>query len=378
LDIYQPEERAAAASVFARGARRLVELEWLAVAAVTPFLLFPSVFPLLAAAALCLLAALWLLRWLVRREPWPATPFNGALLLFALAVPAAVWASALPELTLPKAAGLVLGLAAFRGAAFAVRGRRALSRAAAAFFLLGVAIVAVGALGVQWTAKVGLLGALARRIPRLLSSLPELGAEAINPNQLAGAVTLYLPPAVAVVVALRSRWKASTASLLLFAGSLVLLLLVSAVLVLTQSRAGWTGGAVGLLALASLWLLTDRRRWIRPLGGALPLLVLVAGVLVLLALGPGRLGDAFDGAVETAAGTISIRGRIEIWGRALMPSRIFLSPAAGWARSAAWFTFSTRSFSCPPITTWLTRTMSFCRPRSTWGCPAWSPTWHCC
>ncbi|MGQ9523192.1 MAG: hypothetical protein ACUVR6_11155, partial [Anaerolineae bacterium] len=60
---------------------RLLSLEWLVVLAVVPFLTFPTVRPRWTVVALVALAVWWLLRWALRREPGPITPFNGALLL---------------------------------------------------------------------------------------------------------------------------------------------------------------------------------------------------------------------------------------------------------------------------------------------------------
>jgi hypothetical protein len=101
------------------------------------FLLFPTGRPRWTAVLLALLAAFYLLRWIVRREPWPSTPFNGALLLLALVIPVAVCASALPDLTLPKLTGLILGLGAHRAIAFSVHDRRSFLWGVTALALVG-------------------------------------------------------------------------------------------------------------------------------------------------------------------------------------------------------------------------------------------------
>ena len=132
------------------GIRCILGLEWLVVGAAAPLLMFPTLRPRWTAAALMGLVAWWLLRWAVRGEPWPLTPFNGALLLFALMVPVGLWASAAPEFTLPKAVGLILGLATFRAVAFSVHNRRYLIFALSIFCLLGLAILVVGVLGARW------------------------------------------------------------------------------------------------------------------------------------------------------------------------------------------------------------------------------------
>ncbi len=54
--------------------RRLLGLEWLLTGAAAPVLLFPTLRPAWTAAALGGLALWWLLRWALRREPWPVTP----------------------------------------------------------------------------------------------------------------------------------------------------------------------------------------------------------------------------------------------------------------------------------------------------------------
>lgn len=317
-----PRAESAVTGAVVKALRWVAGLEWLAVAAVAPLLVFPTVRPRWTAGVLIALVVVWGLRWLVLREPWPVTPFNGALLLFALMIPVAVWASALPEFTLPKAAGLVLGLATFRAVAFTVRSRRALYLAAAAFCLLGLVIVAVGALAAQWAGKVDVLGALADRVPRLIATLPGLRTAGVSPNQLAGVLALYLP----VAVALAGGWPLGrprrVVRWLLLAGCLGFLMLVAGLLVLTQSRSGWIGGAAGLLALGTLWGLSSQRRWKRLLGAALPLLTVAAVAGGILYVGPQRAGEVVygaggDAAVEEVVGSIGIAGRVEIWSRAL-------------------------------------------------------------
>ena len=303
-------------------------LEWVAVAVAAPLLLFPTVHPRWTVVALGVLVAMWLLRWIVSRVPWPVTPFNGALLLLALMMPVAIWISPLPELTLPKAAGLVLGLVAFRATVLAVHDRRSLGLALAAFCLLGLAIIAVGAVAARWPARVAALGALTGRIPRLITTLPELHGAAVNTNQIAGALTLYLPLAVALVEEWAFRRSTWASRLFVLAGCVIFLALVAGVLVLTQSRSGWIGGAGGLLALWALWGLSSPHRWMRLLGAALPLVMVVVVVGGIFCAGPQRMGEILygaesDAAVMTTVGSISMAARVEIWTRALYVIRDF-------------------------------------------------------
>jgi len=303
--------------------RWLTGLEWLAAVVAAPLLTFPTVRPRWTAAVLAVLVALWLLRLLVRREPWPLTPFNTALLLFALMIPVALWVSPVPEITVPETARVLLGLIAFRAAALAVRDRRTMAMAVLLFCLLGLLITAVGLLGAQWSGKVAFLRALGEAVPHLITALPEdQGTPGVNPNHLAGVLTLYLPLALALVLGWPLRRRASLGSALLLPLCLAFLLLLGGALLLTQSRSGWIGGAAGVVALVTLAGLTARHRWARVLGVAFPLLLVAVLVGAAFHLGPGRvaalLGATGAGeGLETPLGTVSLSGRLEIWSRAL-------------------------------------------------------------
>lgn len=287
-----------------------------------PLLLFPTARPRWTAVMLAVLAAFYLLRWIARREPWPSTPFNGALLLLALVIPVAVWASALPALTLPKLTGLILGLGAYRAIAFSVHDRRSFLRGVAALALAGLAIWAVGFLGAGWGTKFAWFGPIVSRLPRALTVLPSAPDSGINPNQLAGALVLFLPLAAAGVV---GWWRERRWWLALL--SLAALGLAFGTLALTQSRSGWLGAAAGLLALVMLAGLASRQRRLQVLALALPLaLILAFGAF--FALNPDIVARFFDTPSGTA-GEIAFSGRPEIWSRALYAIQDFPFTGAG-------------------------------------------------
>lgn len=260
--------------------------EWVVVGMAAPVLAFPTVRPRWTAGALAALAAVWVFRWAVRGEPWPVTPFNGALLLFSVMIPVGMWASAFPEFTLPKAAGLVLGLATFRAVAFAVDDGRRLGLAVAGFCLLGLGIAAVGALGTQWKATVAPLAALAEQVPRLIPTLPELRSAGINPNQLAALLTLYVPFALALAVGVPFRRGTGLAARVVWLVVLGALTAVMAgLLLLTQSRSGWMGGAAGLVALHVYGLIDALAL------GAKPGVTFWYGLGLVVGTGPGAPGE---------------------------------------------------------------------------------------
>lgn len=285
-------------------------LELFALAVAAPFLLFPTVRPAWTAGTLLIFVLFALLRSLIRREPWPVTPFNAALLLLALMIPVAVWASAMPDLTFPKLTGLVLGLAAFRAMAFFCRDRRTLVWGIAAFAAVGLGIWAVGFLGTGWPAKFAWFAPVVRRLPRGLMALPGAPDAGINANQLAGALALYLPIALALAAGWwreRKLWPGLVAFLL--AG------LTGATLILTQSRSGWIGAVAGLVALAALagWATGRRPAQIAAIVAPAALIAIVAAVIIYQ---PETVAS-FINTSRQSENEISLSGRPEIWSRAL-------------------------------------------------------------
>lgn len=287
-------------------------MEPAAVVLAAPFLLFPRFVPAATAGALVALLMMWLLGWISSGRPGARTLLDASLLLLALMVPVAVWASALPALTLPKLTGIILGLATFRATANAVRTRRNLNQATAVFLLLGLGIATVGLFGAAWAADWPLLRPLLDRVPRLVEGLP--GAEAgINLNELGGALILFLPVALAAAGHRRQaggrRWVGWVTRL----GVLLVALFLGAVLFLTQSRGAWLGAVAGLGAMACL-------RWPGARWG-----MIATGLLAAVGLwyvGPQTAGEAlFRSANLVAAGpmlsSVSLAGRLELWGRAL-------------------------------------------------------------
>ncbi len=289
--------------------RIVARAEPLYLIAIAPLLLFPTFRPLWTAVALGGLALLWVLRAILRRETWPVTPFNAALLVFCLAIPLAVWASPVPELTVPKLTGVILGLAAFRAVAYSVRSNRSLAVALAGLGAAGLVIWALGVVGMRLPP----LQPLAQRLPAALVSLP--GAEqGINPNQLAGALMLLLPVLLAIALGTLlsgSRWLAA----LLF----LLALAATATLALTQSRAAWIGFAAAMLtlALALAWLRSGprgKRRLAAGVGAALVIALAVGGLAL-----PRLAAEMNGGEAITASGdaALTLEARVEIWSRAV-------------------------------------------------------------
>ncbi len=286
--------------------RRLVLLEGLVLLLAAPFLVVPEVLPAATFMALLALGIIWATSLLSAGQP--ASPFDIILAFWCIALVLGILVTADPIETLPKATNLVLGLGVWRFLLVAVHTRRSLLIAVGGFLLLCVGFSLVGITGSEEFPKIPLL---AEFNPFSGLSLPGMGGLVIHPNQLAGLICLYWPLLVSLTFApppgYRSRrWR------LFLAGTT---LLVTLILILTQSRGGWVAAAAGAFGLVVLW------GWVLPRSGSRRALRMVAAGWVLAALlalawiGPSRLQEMWlDPPKETAVGTLStLNYRKELW-----------------------------------------------------------------
>jgi len=283
----------------------IADWEWLAVVLSAPLLMFPTMRPCWTVAALALLVLMWLVRWWTLGHPTRRTPLDGALLVLLLMVPVGVWASALPEVTLPKLTGIILGAATFLAVVNWTRNEQRVWWCAAVLFLTGAGISVLALLGTKWPSKFPALGTIYQHLPAAIRGLS--GAEGgFSPNQVGGMLVLYIPPLLALGSVLYRHRR------MLFV-VVLLLVFIGGTLILTQSRGSWLG-----LSLALLIMFSARSRWFRWVALGIALLSVVA----LLRIGPQTIGQALFGGEPppdipaNALGGINFAGRVEIWSRA--------------------------------------------------------------
>ncbi len=290
--------------------------EWATTVVVAPFLLFPLISPPLTVVALIVLAFSHLFHLKRHGEPWPTTPLNLSLLLLLLATGISSLVTPEPQLTIPKVAGIILGMATFRSISLVVRRGRQVGPVLAAYLLLALAAMLVGLAGTRWGyRKVAFLTDMAMRIPHLALRLPELPQGRINPNQLATVPLFSLPLLLALLIGqksasaslfpARSRWAPTI---------LVLSAVIGAgVLVFTQSRSAWMGAAAATLFLiCAIVVPTDIPRRGAVVWGAWMLTCLAgAGVLEIAGLSATRV---FSPNPQLG---IALPGRQEAWQHAL-------------------------------------------------------------
>lgn len=295
-----------------RGARRavrpLVILEGIILLSAAPWLLFPDLLPAATVVALLALALVWLLGMAFDRTALPRTPFNLAFVLLGVALGVGILVSADPMETLPKATGVVLGLAVWRFVVIAVGRRPHVALAVALLLLICLGFSVTGVLSLRELPKIPVLTAAN---PFRNLALPGLAQLSTHPNQLAALISFFLPLLVSLAVGPRpgpSRrlWRVALA---------LVALLVVAILILTQSRGGWIATAAGLFALAALWAAvlppSRARRGLRLVVG----LAVLAALAVAVWIGPTTLWEMWlNPPADTAVGTLRTLGvRRAIW-----------------------------------------------------------------
>ena len=276
--------------------------EWLWLLFLVPFLLFPN-----GPQALLLLVIplLWLLRRVAFGYFVPITPYNSAIALIMLMVLVSLYATFDIELSMPKIAGMVLGVAVFYGGVAYGRSRpNGIWHLVTAVLLIGAGLSAVGLIGTRWRGPFAFLNRLQNALP-LDITIPGTVGGVINPNQMAGVLNWLLPLAVALLVGLLAwlRQRPKIALPLLLLGPLVALW--GAMLLATYSRGGTAAFVISLLVMAAF-----ASRWGRAL---LVTAVVAVGVLAY----QYNLIEMLLGNGLASIEQMGLSGRIEIWSRAL-------------------------------------------------------------
>ncbi len=281
--------------------RPIVKHEWIWYALLLPILIFPSGWRSLALAALPIL---WLLRAGAAGRFFPRTPLNGAILLMACMVLVSLYAVFDIELSFPKIAGVVMGMALFFTAvSHAEQHRNGLWQVAGFVLLAGLGLTLIGAAGVRWTGPFAALGRVQNMLPPTLGDLPGT-VSGVNANQLAGVINWVAPLAVALFLGLWSQlWRQNKLLWLALGG-------ISAITGLTLLGTLSRGG-IASLGISLLVMLAIAKKWGRWVLGA----AVVAALILLLTAGVGNLFGA--GATVEDGVELGLEGRLEIWSRAV-------------------------------------------------------------
>ncbi|MCP4423121.1 MAG: hypothetical protein GY803_01380 [Chloroflexi bacterium] len=232
-----------------------------------------------------------------------------------------------PDLTLPKATGLILGLAWWRFLVLTIQNKRQLRWGLVIFILMGLGFILFGILGINWVSEISFLARIIDRLPSQMILIPESPAGGVGANQLAG--TLLIP--LMLVLSILFGWRPIRRPKLAIIGVGALTALIGGVLILTQSRSGWIGGIGGLFVLLVLW---GRILPPSPLKSAIWLILgvfIISSVIGLAAMGPEKIIDLWNNPnQETVIGQFGTVGfRLEVWQWALAGIQDFPFTGAG-------------------------------------------------
>jgi putative inorganic carbon (HCO3(-)) transporter len=224
--------------------------------------------------------------------------------------------------SLPKVAGLIYGVAVYYAVAAATSlSRQRLWIGVAIFLLMGMGVAVVSLLFVPAAAKLPVLSPVIQRLPSMAGSQAALFA--VNPNEAAGVLLWLAPLSVAVAAGLlvalahtlRQRLGWGWTVLICLAG-LLSAVLITGVLILTQSRSGLLGLATGIFFVGLMFLKRHRRALLSVTALGLAILFLVVGLIQ----SQERWRLLLNQVTGVSSGNISavdLSSRPDIWQRAL-------------------------------------------------------------
>jgi len=281
-------------------------LAWLADWQVVPIgilasiLVFPDWFPTtLVALALLAIPCLWVLHRLARGRFFTRTPVDVPLLILLLTLPVGLWASALPELTVPHLVKCLIAVAFFYAVVNTLTTSRKVELAGWMVLAGTVLVSGLSLLGTaRGTSKLPFLPAdMAQRIPQFIHAF--WNPKGFHPNIVGGILAMLISTTAAYAWHAHT-WPRRLLFWCLFVGE-------TFALILTQSRGALMGLAVALAVVA---VGRDLRwAWV-----VFVLVVIVAVGVALYGVRPSLelvTASVGDSAVHSA------EGRLELFSRGL-------------------------------------------------------------
>ncbi len=283
---------------------------------------------------LLLLPFLWLIAGLAKKQPFPTTPMNLALLVISIQVLISLYATYDIAVSLQKVTGVIWGMAVFFALVKFGNKRTGILVSTLIFMVGSFGISILGLLGIEWpTNKIILFNSLYADFPKISAFIPGL-TEGFHPNEVGGALTWIIPFWIVVlfwmIIRVKKISKRTPSILILFyiLINLFLLGLSSVVLLFSQSRSAYIGLALGLILLL-LVVLPKKIRW-----GYIALLIVGVGILVYFILNGQFMtftNQLFpdSGIASMAFSMNTLSGRVEIWSRAIYAIQDFAFTGMG-------------------------------------------------
>jgi putative inorganic carbon (HCO3(-)) transporter len=271
---------------------------YLAAIEIWPVIFFTSISVISARAlpiAVGVAGLFWIIRWLAYGRVSIRTPVDWAMALLALMLPVTLWVTTLPEVTRPQVYRLLSGVALYYAIVNWATSHARLRLISWGLIAAGLMLALIAPSSVQWlrSGKVPL-------IPESTYALfTTLMSDTVNPNVMAGALVILLP---CILALLQFGWEQFSVIKRVFIG--IVVLVMTAVLLLTQSRGALVALVAALMVMVAL-------RWRR--GWLVVSAVVIFGVVAAQVRGFGSVLNAIT-TNKTFGGADA---RLEIWSRAL-------------------------------------------------------------
>lgn len=275
-----------------QGAAFLANLEiWLVGGAIAGSVAMPRFLPVAVGVA----AAFWLVRWMAAGRLSVRTPADWPISLLVVMVPVTLWATALPEETIPQVLRLLTGAALFYSLANWGSSATRLRWLVIGMILAGLGLALMAPFSVEWFTS----GKLAFIPSSIYERFTLLVADTVHPNVMGGYLAIFMPLSLAWLI---FNWRDT--SWVKRAGLVFSAVIMAGMIILTKSRGAWMalGGVLMLLILL-------RWRWGK---WVLASVVLGAGIGIYLV----GLNPVLE-ALSTSDTISGIDGRVEIWSRAI-------------------------------------------------------------
>lgn len=306
--------------------RWLDQWHWVWITLAAPFLIFPTV---TRSLAMLIIPGVWIVGLLARREPpLPRTPLNPAILLLAVMVLVSLFATYDFAQSFPKVMGMILAFGVYFATVRVARHFVGWWTAAIVFCALTVGMAAFALVTVRWSAKIPVIGTFVAGLqPRIIGLQGAAGG--VSPNELAGALVWGIPVLMMLTLAIWMRRmqvsemlgaRKTILALVAFASATIF---TFAILILTQSRGGYLGLFVALVAM-SLVMLSWRWRIVLAIGST----AIIITAIFLLPTGI-LLPTENSGALSVESAIDTLEGRLEIWSRAIYGIEDFVFTGMG-------------------------------------------------
>ena len=288
--------------------QRWIKIEFWLLILVSPLLLFPTVTYWGTTLSITLLVAIWIgSSHFYRIAIFSNLPFTFTLKLLICATVLAVLVSTDYDLTYRKAVGIFLGLCWLRIIARTAYLPHSNYYLWGPFTVFSGAIIGFGILTASFPTKIPALRPLILLLPQNNLLLPNSPTAGTHVNQLAGALTLVIPVTAAWLFSTKSVFRRIQRVI-----APVILLLLSTIIVLTQSRTAYFAVTLSLLLGLVLYYLINAPLKIRIASAIASGTACILCVLLLLSVAP--LLPAINPDTVTAIGYLdTIAFRQEIW-----------------------------------------------------------------